>query len=404
MARKKKKLSRKEQARQRRAAVEQVRQERGWQSPSPAQVQAGAGEGELAEDILPLFPLLQEGPPTPDMMNDLMMILLDTADLAEEPEFEELLVNPLLAAETLAEAGQELGLTPAMLMQLPEEEQVDRQMDIIELTTRRLLTDELRRDVVEALERLRLRLKQSGDKQQLARVAALQSFLGQSKEDALWSMIGLVQAIVRRSVAAGFELMEASMEAAEESEVDTGDTATTVRQKLAQSGAAQKAEAVLKKIPGLTGFLEKQVDQTWEEGMDALFSGDLYLELFAPEEIEGGVKIFRETIDATNTGEPAPESRLFSEEKVSEFVSRLAKYLTGLMTPERLAQVRTRVGAALKDRDYARWRGFLFLLDDDLAREEMLESNIDLLVRVFIGELRAASLEPAGDAEATQEP
>jgi hypothetical protein len=338
------------------------------------------------------------------MMNDLMMILLDTADLAEEPEFEELLVNPLLAAETLAEAGQELGLTPAMLMQLPEEEQVDRQMDIIELTTRRLLTDELRRDVVEALERLRLRLKQSGDKQQLARVAALQSFLGQSKEDALWSMIGLVQAIVRRSVAAGFELMEASMEAAEESEVDTGDTATTIRQKLAQSSAAQKAEAVLKKIPGLTGFLEKQVDQTWEEGMDALFSGDLYLELFAPEEIEGGVKIFRETIDATNTGEPAPESRLFSEEKVSEFVSRLTEYLTGLMTPERLAQVRTRVGAALKDRDYARWRGFLFLLDDDLAREEMLESNIDLLVRVFIGELRAASAEPAGDAEATEEP
>ena len=407
MARKKKKLSRKEKMQQRRAVIEEVRKERGWEPPSFG-FKTGTGGSELVDDMLPLFPLAEDTQATPTMINDLVMSVLDSGDLAEEPEFEEVLVNPFRATETLAEVGQELGLNPETLEQLPSEEQAARQAEIMELTTRRLFTDELRQDTTAALERLRQRLKQSGDEHKVARAAALQSFLNESSYDDLLPMIGLVQAIVRRSLAAGFELMEASMGVADESDVDADDSTLTIRQKLVQSNVSKKAEAVLKKVPGLSGFLQKQADRTWEEGMAALFQGDLYLELFTQEEIRGGVEVFREVVGDVETGEAASTPIVLSQDKARTIAERLGEYVTELITPERLERLRDRVEILMADQAYSKWLPFLFLLDEALAEEDVLENDLRLLVTAFTGELRAISShlteaeeehEPITDAE-----
>lgn len=398
MARKKKKLSRKEKAEQRRAAVEEVRNERGWEPPS-ASLRTGPGDNELIADMLPLFPLAEDSDITPTVVNDMIMAVLDSADLVEEPEFEEVLVHPFRATETLAEVGQELGLNPETLEQLPPEEQADRQAEIIELTTRRLFTAELRQDIVAALERLRQRLKRSGEKQKVARMAALQSFLSKSDYDEIVPMIGLVQAVVRRSLVAGFELMEASMEVADASKVEVDDSALTIREKLVQSTVPKKAEAVLKKIPGLSRFLEKQADRTWEEGTAALFRGELYLELFTQEEIEGGVEVFQEVVGNVRTDEVDSAPVVLSKDKARMIAGRLGEYVTDLMTPERLERLRDRVETVIEDRAYSKWLSFLFMFNEALAEEDVLEKDIGLLVSAFIGELRTASSQLAEEEE-----
>ncbi len=398
MARKKKKLSRKEKIEQRRATVEAVRKERGWEPPAP---QSGVGtlDRELLADMRPLLPPTEDAHLTSSMVDDLMMAVLDSGDMAEEPELEAIMAHPFHAVETFIEAGEELGWTPETLGKLPPEEQADRQGEIMELTAQRLLTAELRQDIIAALEQMRQRLKRSGDEQKIARAAALQSFLKESSYGDLLPMIGLVRAIVQRSLTAGFELMEASMGIADESRVGDDDSILTVRQKLEQSHMVKKTESVLKKIPGLSGFLEKFADQTWEEGMAALFRGDLYLELFTQEEIEGGIEVFQEAIGnlETEAADSAPVT--LSQDKARTLTARMGEYVTELMTPERLERLRDRVSTVIEDRAYSKWLPFLFMFNDALAEEDVLEKDMGLLVSTFIGELRTVSSQLAEEEE-----
>jgi hypothetical protein len=165
------------------------------------------------EDMLPLF--FQYGDPSAPSghaMEELMTTLIASEELADEPEFEGLLINPMLSAETAVQVGQEMGFTPETLADLPGQEQRDAQMEILDESMRRLLTEEWCQDILKALNDLRLRLKRSGDKGKTAQVATLQSFLREDKSRATWPMMGLVQAILRSSIAAGFEMIEASME------------------------------------------------------------------------------------------------------------------------------------------------------------------------------------------------
>jgi hypothetical protein len=262
-------------------------------------------------------------------------------------------------------------------------------------TTQRLLTDDLRQDVVDGLNNLRLRLKRSGKQEQVTQAAALQSFLRDNEDDGTWSMIGLVQAIVQRSLAAGFELLEASMEVMEADHPGGSEAPLTLSQKLAQSSLAQRADAVLRKIPGLSGFLEKQADKIWEEGTDAIFEGDLYLELFTPEELETGFDIFETTFGGDVSQETAPQETpllTIKEEKAKSLISRVDDYITELFTPERLDQLRARLNTVLNDPDCPKeWLAFIMMLGEYMATEDAAENEKPFLIRAFFGEMRAVS-------------
>jgi hypothetical protein len=400
--RKKKKRTRKQQAKgQRQAEIARIRQERGWKPSTPGSKHA---QDEVFEDMLPLFPLVDDPAASPaDGVEGLMMTLLASDHLIEEPEFDEIIIDPMRCVDVFIEVGQELGIEPEALGQLPEEEREDTQMNMLEMTTQRLLTDELRQDILNALSNLRQRLKRAGKREKAAQAAALQSFLGEGGSSELWPMIGLVRAIVQRSLAAGFELYEASMEVLEAGDLDESDTPLTLSERLAQSSVAQKANTLLQKVPGLSGYLEKQADSIWQEGVDAVFEGDLYLGIFTSEDLEAGLVILQTTREGDIAQEAAaqdPATRAKKEEQGKALVSRIDAYLTELFTPARLDQLRNRLNTILDSSDYERrWVAFIMMLVEYMADEEAVENEKGFLISAFFGEMRAvgAAMEEVTD-------
>ena len=399
MVRKKKKLTRKQRKQQRREAIARKRKERGWES----QQAPPTHRAEVFEDMLPLF--TEIGDPTASSTStaeQLIVALLDTDHFADEPEFEEFIIDPLLCLNTFSEVIREFDIEPGSLDELPDEEREDTQMTVREEIIRRLLTDELRQDIINGLIDLRLRLKRSGEREEVAKAAALQSFLGGDTDSDIWPMMGLVQAIFARSLAIGFELMETAMEVAETTDPDESDVPLT--EKLARSSVTQKAAELLERVPGLSGFLDKHADKVWKEGVDAVFAGELYLELFSPEELETGFKIFGATfgrydiVEETDTQEPlTPE---VPSEDVETVIFQLDDYITELFTPERLDQLRARLDAVLKDPAYAgKWSSFLYLLTENMADEDAVEYEMQFLIQALIGEMAfvAAEFQEDGD-------
>jgi hypothetical protein len=388
MVRKKKKLARKQRKQQRREAIARKRKERDWE---PRQAPSAPRQDDVFEDMLPLF--AEIGDPAASSIStaeQFMIALLDTGHLADEPEFEEMIIDPILCLNTLSEIVQELDVEPESLDELSDEEREDTQMTIREEIIRRLLTDELRQDIVNRLNDLRLRLKGSGEREEVAKAAALQLFLGEDTDSEVWSMIGLVQAIFLRSLTTGFELMEVAMEVKEITGHDEDDVPST--NKLTQSSVTQKATDLLKRVPGLSGFLDKHADKVWEEGVDAVFRGELYLELFSPEELEPGFKIFGATFGRFDIDDDADAQELLvrevTRENLETVISQLGDYIAELFTPERLDQLRARLDAVLKDPAYAgKWSSFVFLLAQNMAHAEAVEYEMRFLVQALIGEM-----------------
>jgi hypothetical protein len=400
--RKKKRLTRKQQAKQeRQAEIDRIRQERGWKPSTPGSKQA---QDEIFEDMLPLFPLIDDPAASPaDGVEELMMTLLASGDLIEEPEFDEIFIDPMRCVDTFVEIGEELGIDPEAMGRLPEEELEDTQINMLEMTTQRLLTDELRQDILDALSKLRGRLKRAGKREEVAQAAALQSFLSEGESSELWSTIGLVQAIVQRSLAAGFDLLDAAWEAMEDADLDESATPRTLSQRVAGSAVAQKANTLLQKVPGLSGYLEKQADSIWQEGIDGVFEGDLYLGIFTPEELEAGLDTLRTTLEDDIMQEAGPQdstTRVFTEEQGKSIVSRIDDYLTELFTPVRLDRLRKRLNTILDSSDYdRRWVAFIMMLADYLADEEAVENEKGFLFAAFFGEMRAAGAALKEDKE-----
>jgi hypothetical protein len=402
MARRQKKQTRKHQAKQQRQAeIARIRKERGWK---PSQAHSERSQDEVIEDMLPLFPLIDDPSTSPAAgVEQLMMTLVASEDLIEEPEFEDIIIDPMRCVDTFVEVGEELGIDPEALSQLPDEEREDTNMQMLEMTTRRLLTDELRQDIINALNSLRLRLKQAGQPEKAAKAATLQSFLGGSESSEVWPLIGLVQAIVQRSLAAGFELLEASIEVVGADALDETETPLSLAERVAQSSMAQKANTLLQKVPGLSRFLEKQADSIWDEGSDAVFAGELHLGIFTVEELEAGFDIFKTTLgdgisQETDTQEPITIEP--TEETGKALVLRIDDFITELFTPVRLDQLRTRLNTILNDKDYPRrWLPFILMLADYMADEEAVENEKGFLISAFLGEMRAvgAALEQDND-------
>ena len=404
MARKQKKLTRKQRIQQQQAAIGRRREDKGWVPPQERARQ----RHEILEDMLPLFPVIEEAATTPGLgVEALMEAVVDSSDLIEEPEFEEIILDPILCVNTYVDVSTELGLTPEDLAGLSPDEREDKQLELLEITTRRLLDDEWGQQITTALNNLRLRLKRSGKKpDEIARVAAIQSFLSERQSRDMWPMIGLNLAIVERSLQTGFELFHLSAEV-EESLAEDAATPQTLLEKVRQSSLAQKVSGVLQKVPGLNRFLEDQVDKIWEEGVEAVFNGELYLELYTEEELEAGVNIFKTLLGeiAKGTSFDQISKIVVSPEKGQALVRQVDAYINQLFTAERLEQLRAHLNTIGRESDYPqKYTTFLMMLSEYMAQEDATEAEKLFLMKSFLGELKfLAALAEAAKSDGEQE-
>jgi hypothetical protein len=204
-----------------------------------------------------------------------------------------------------------------------------------------------------------------------------------------------VHAIVQRSLAAGFELLDASMELVDVGGLDESETPLTISEKVNQSRLAKTTSSLLQKIPGLSGFMEKEADRIWEEGIHAVFEGDLYLGIFTTEELEAGLDIFGTTLGGAVIEETAsqdPTTLTVSEETFKTLIAGMDDYITELFTPERLDQLRARLNTILGSSDFTgKWLAFIMMLVEYMADEEAVENEKWFLISAFLGEIRSVS-------------
>jgi hypothetical protein len=328
---------------------------------------------------------------------ELFQVLVISGDLLEEPEFEGIFVSPVDCIHTLPEVGEELGIDPAAMMALPAAEREDTHLRLLEGVIQRLLSDELKEDILKGLNDLRLRTKRAGHAQEAARAAVLHSFLTLGTDSSTWFMVGLVRAIFQRSLEAGFNLLEVSMEMMEPEE-SVGRIPSLLR-RLRRSKPSRKADGLLGQIPGLTAYLQKQADSVWDEGLEAISSGDLYLELFSAEELRACFEIVSAGLGYTlgEAGPESPQTGRPTTEDIAATWQRLDTYLTELFTPARLDRLRARLDALIEGAAIPKqWAPFVFLLTQRMSDEEALRYEKRFLVQALLGEISARG--EAGEA------
>jgi hypothetical protein len=332
-------------------------------------------------------------------VGELMDVILGSGDLADEPELAGIFLDPLLCARTYAEVGEELGIDAETVSQLHEEEQeeIDAQMRAESL--RRLLTDDLRRGILTGLNDLRVRLRRSARRQDAARVAALQSFLDSQQGPLVWTMNGLLQAIFHRSLSLGFELIQASAQALE---TDDGELDTSWLDRLAHSALGEKIGGLLERVPVLGDLLESGADRVWAEGMDAVYTGELYLGLYSEDELEGAVVVIASTMGYDSVEQMASADVSWGqlpEEMGSAIMAGLSSTIDELFTPERLEQLRARFDVLLRDPDY---RGphlpYILMLRQYVMEEDGVEVAKKSLLAALLGEINAYG-ETASEGE-----
>jgi len=386
------KKARKQQKQRRRAARIQKEKHRRRQAlrAGPALLPGMSAESanELLEDMLPVLPSIADAATTEGVtVKRLMTILLESERVADEPEFRQIIFDPLVCAQTFVEVGTEMGIDPQSLPALDEEERENVQMDILEETARRLLTADARQEILNRLNSLRLRLKQSGKREEAARHAIMQSFLSSDTSGQTWVMTGLVQALIHRSLEAGFELFAIAAEIPEPGEQSLN--VNSLLQRLKQSKVTRKADALLRRIPGIRGFLEKQADHIWEEGAEAIYEGNLYLGLFSEEELVRGLETFKTALGLDET--TPPDSIEPTREKALTLIAHLDDYVTRLFTRERLGQLRARLDTLLNSPELPKkWIAFLLMLKEHMAHKDAVKNEKGFLIQALLGEMRAA--------------
>jgi len=366
----------------------------------------------LLEDALPLFPLVDDVSALPPeaAYEGFLLAALDTADLVDEPEFAEIVPDPMVALTSFIDSAEQVGDDADEFFALEAEEREEVFLQALEQMVEEMLTDEMRAEILDAVNALRLRLKRDRKrKDDVPRVAALQLMLEGNETEEFWYGAGLVQAIYQRSVRIGFELSSTMVELSGEGKK------LDIRSFLEGAASAEKIDELterLEQIPGFDKYLDDQIDTMWEEGLHASFMGELDLEIFSDEEIEDGAKIW-----ANATQQAADDLNIEDDDEVDtatllpqiakRAVPPLGDYVHELFsTPKRRAQLADHLTHAQEQylQTDSKWAPFVMMVQRHASEdpEYLLESGY--LTRAFLGELRNRGLEFANGAEAGDNP
>lgn len=377
MAKKKSKAQLQEE---RRRAMERKRRETGWQPPPEPDME----RERLLADMAPLLESADgEVRPEQPAMAEFMTMVLDSGNLVEEPEFEGVYAHPLLCAQAFSDAIEELGLED------PDPDTLARDSEthaaLMDMTVLPVLTDDLKDAILAALEALRDRARQDGDTQLVAHAAAVYGFLNDLTMDEMWAEIGVVQAVVNRSLSAGVEMSAIIQE--EAARATAAKTDTGVLRRIVKVAPAQEMQRVLDKYPGLARFMADQVQDDWQMGVDALATGDLEVGFFTGAEISTALaqaeSMGLEVVD----GKLVPKAER-GEDAFQAFVLWLDGYVQDLSTPERLAQMQARLDEYAAEAAEPFWLTFLSLFDKEFEEGDTSEHLHGLLVHAFAGEIQ----------------
>lgn len=336
-----------------------------------------------------LFPGGDPSAMSPDAFADMILpVALDSADLADEPEFADLTIPPLEATEAYIGVMQGLGVRVSDIDGMDEEVRDELIGQAIDDTTTVLFTPQLHQQIRTGLMALRARLRRTNQTNELPRVAAVQMFLEMDRSGQVAPALGLVQEIVRRSISVGFDMAQVISEVQAVDKAGGPLTPQEMVDRISQSEITAKLAAMLDTMPGLRHFLLQQAEEMRDVGKRALFEGRLRLDLYSPAELEDVVNLIKEAI-----GADLSVFRSFGEHlenimpKLMPPITEHVRNLFGL--PERTLQLRQRMDDLVADPAYtnSEWMPFILALRGDLQKEDGVAYILGDLVAALFGEL-----------------
>lgn len=311
MARKKKKKVKNNKQRAQRQQKKQRRRSARTVERAPVRSRGEMDQNPYFEDMRPLFPRAGEQLEAQSqmaLMEPIFYAAWETHDLIDEPEFDDIGFNPLEFPKLLEDASQSLGQNFEEVGDLAQDERRGHFLELLDLVVDDLVTDEVRDEIIDALEKMRARFRNTRQRRKdLPRVAAAQMMIESYKRDdeedddeSVLSTIGVIQALFTRSFELSLTLMDvaAEMEEFAESEGLEGEAV----QKLLDSSDPQgdskldrfvnKLVARVQNIPNINRHVEDSMDEQWDKGCDALFAGRLLLNLYSKDEIATAAGMF----------------------------------------------------------------------------------------------------------------
>jgi hypothetical protein len=352
----KRKPSRKRIKQQKREATKRVRNQQGQTTTGPElkfDVDFSAVDPDLLADVRGAFE--PGGVISPAAMSELA---IDSHNLFQEPEFQGVLANPIMAAARFLALAEESDLEPFG-------DDMDEVAPLIfELAPYLLREDpDLRTDLITSLQHLRPRLKREGFHINAGRAAMAQLLL-QHGEESSWRLIGLAQRAVTHSVFKGFRMFEVEEEVMKTTERGLG----ALRAADFVDGVPEALSNLVEDDAELRVYLERHVDKLWESGIKAILRGELEMSLFTLEEADEAAAVLSNYLTVGETEVDVDKEGLL--ESFSALVERL-------LTPERARQLGdglSAVRAAHEDLDHER-STFLRMAEEvlaDAAAEEPL--------------------------------
>jgi hypothetical protein len=345
----------------------------------------------VMEDARPLLGGFgPRGPSQADSVR-LMEMIWDTAELADEPEFAQIEIPPVVIMATFASAVQKLNLTPEAVDNASDPEMMEQSAELLDAVVDRLWSDEFSKEIFHALDQLRLRLRRER-RPELPLVAVMQLFMTSEEGNDAVQSYGVVQEVVRRNMVSAFEKLTLADLVDEDDFDEEASTPLEIYEHWGRSSKIKALEAAAEQDEKLFSFLQRQGDEIGGQGEKALFTGKLNLGLFSVEEVDHALTLYQAAYDELaeareEEGDEAEASTTI--ETIQAVLPQWQAYLRALFTPARLEQVRARMDEVVNDPAYGKdpLAPFLMMLRRNFAEESDLAYHERILHFILIGEV-----------------
>ncbi|MBW7881050.1 MAG: hypothetical protein H3C34_00165 [Caldilineaceae bacterium] len=338
----------------------------------------------LIVDLLQTLELIRaDGTPDPARLEGVIALAAASEYLIDEPEFDAIGLPPLEAMAIYIRTADEMGIKPEDLDKMSEVERSDMEVAILNALIEHY-HDDLMDPLLEALSTVRAQAERAGDSHLYLDASATMLALAGQKDLGLDMMPGLVYALVWRSVEAGFAVASVAVDLVGE-EAETLPFSEVLR-RLHESDQMEALNRLAETNPVLRRYVDEQLDDSWNKGIVALYTGELYLDLFTDEQRERGAAIVRAVAEIDGMLTDLELSAVVFPH-LKEITRQLRAYLQEEVLPERLPLIMDRLEAVANGRYEAdrEWLPFIMELLYDLKTDtEGIQSE---LVFALYGEI-----------------
>jgi hypothetical protein len=353
-------------------------------------------QSEITEDIVYFFRSFPDAMRSPQIATEsLIKAVLPTDKIAMEPEFDDIFGDPISCTSIYSEVISKMEVNWKSFGDLPPQLAASIRRQIMEETIRQFVTESLRYEILDGLDRYRLRKRDSGDKMEASIAAALQLVLKDEKNNLIWPKIGLLHGIIHNSITLGLDIKNSYIEILGETKEDTHqnkDLLLLDDQK--RDDILLKASSKIDKIPRLKKFINHQTEKIYDKGINAVLEGKLFFGFLTMDELNKVSEHLVKSMGLSNK-EQLRNAKTFldrlTEKKQKELISGMENFIHEIFTPEKIQKMHQKLNSILKaPGDLKHWELFIFMLRNALMHENIMKSRKNLFfICIILGELAA---------------